>query len=308
VAVLVRLRSDRCCSGRPATTPTRHGRAAALPRRQVRLRRPQHLAGPTTTHTATDEQDGTVTVHALEWAASQTAPPPWPRQPRTPPDRARHHPARPGPAHPARTRPPKVLWLWWAGPGTLDLDLTWRALCPPVRPGAHHPVLYANPGLDHPTAAPPRPGRPLDLAGAGRRPPATPGPRHRRRSAAAVGAPPTARPAVPLPGAAGVSAAVVRARLAGRGAETRRALPGSASRQPIRAREPLPGDQEAHQQAKEESHHSHQASSTAWRMLNASMIWAEVPEQRQEFHQNKTREVRWAGQTPGRTPIPNSWQ
>jgi len=28
---------------------------------------------------------------------------------------------------PARTRPPKLLWLWWAGPGELDLDLAWRA-------------------------------------------------------------------------------------------------------------------------------------------------------------------------------------
>ena len=24
---------------------------------------------------------------------------------------------------PAKTRPPKVLWLWWVGPGELDLDL-----------------------------------------------------------------------------------------------------------------------------------------------------------------------------------------
>jgi hypothetical protein len=30
---------------------------------------------------------------------------------------------------PAKTRPPKVLWLWWAGPDgvQLDLDLAWRA-------------------------------------------------------------------------------------------------------------------------------------------------------------------------------------
>jgi hypothetical protein len=28
---------------------------------------------------------------------------------------------------PAKTRPPKVLWLWWAGPGQFDLDLVWRA-------------------------------------------------------------------------------------------------------------------------------------------------------------------------------------
>ena len=28
---------------------------------------------------------------------------------------------------PRPTRPPKELWLWWAGPGELDLDLVWRA-------------------------------------------------------------------------------------------------------------------------------------------------------------------------------------
>jgi hypothetical protein len=28
---------------------------------------------------------------------------------------------------PAKTRPPKVLWLWWAGPGHLDHDHAWRA-------------------------------------------------------------------------------------------------------------------------------------------------------------------------------------
>jgi hypothetical protein len=28
---------------------------------------------------------------------------------------------------PAKPPPPKVLWLWWAGPGSCDLDLAWRA-------------------------------------------------------------------------------------------------------------------------------------------------------------------------------------
>jgi hypothetical protein len=28
---------------------------------------------------------------------------------------------------PAKTRPPKVLWLWWAGPGQPDLERAWRA-------------------------------------------------------------------------------------------------------------------------------------------------------------------------------------
>lgn len=28
---------------------------------------------------------------------------------------------------PARPYPPQMLWLWWAGPGTPDRDLLWRA-------------------------------------------------------------------------------------------------------------------------------------------------------------------------------------
>lgn len=28
---------------------------------------------------------------------------------------------------PARVQPPKVLWLWWHGPGAPDLALLWRA-------------------------------------------------------------------------------------------------------------------------------------------------------------------------------------
>jgi hypothetical protein len=50
----------------------------------------------------------------------------------------------------------------------------------PVRPGAHRPVLQADPRLDHAQAAASRAGRPLDLAGAGRLCPAAPGPRGRR--------------------------------------------------------------------------------------------------------------------------------
>jgi hypothetical protein len=46
VVVLVRLRADRCLLPRPATTPARRWRPPAPPRRQVRLRRPGHLACP----------------------------------------------------------------------------------------------------------------------------------------------------------------------------------------------------------------------------------------------------------------------
>jgi hypothetical protein len=42
---------------------------------------------------------------------------------------------------PARTRPPKVLWLWWQGSGAPDLEVLWRGLRAPLRPRAHHSLL-----------------------------------------------------------------------------------------------------------------------------------------------------------------------
>jgi len=78
---------------------------------------------------ATDDQYGTVTVQA--WAGLH------PKQHRHP----GHGSGKPRPIVrgtilrvqveriPAKTRPPKVLWLWWAGPAgcPLDLELAWRA-------------------------------------------------------------------------------------------------------------------------------------------------------------------------------------
>ena len=76
---------------------------------------------------ATDDQYGTVTVQA--WSGLH------PKQHRHP----GHGSGAPRPIVrgtiirvavqriPAKTRPPKVLWLWWQGPGPLDLDLAWRA-------------------------------------------------------------------------------------------------------------------------------------------------------------------------------------
>jgi hypothetical protein len=53
---------------------------------------------------------------------------------------------------PARTRPPKVLWLWWAGPGTLDLDLAWRAYI--RRFDLEHSVRFAKQTLGWTTPRP----------------------------------------------------------------------------------------------------------------------------------------------------------
>jgi hypothetical protein len=55
---------------------------------------------------------------------------------------------------PAKTRPPKVLWLWWAGPADLqlDLDLAWRAYV--RRFDLEHTVRFAKQTLGWTTPRP----------------------------------------------------------------------------------------------------------------------------------------------------------
>ena len=126
-AVLVRLRSDRCFYADP---PPRPPGSTGRPRRhgaKFNCADPATWPAPTATLAIVDDQYGTVTVQA--WAGLH------PKQQRHP----GHGSREPRPIVrgtvlrvqvervPARTRPPKVLWLWWAGPGAPDLDLAWRA-------------------------------------------------------------------------------------------------------------------------------------------------------------------------------------
>jgi hypothetical protein len=128
VAVLVRLRADRClyADPPPAAPPPKGGR----PRKhgaKFACKAPATWPAPTAEHVADDEQYGTVRVRA--WAGLH------PKQ--------QNHPGR-GTRKtrpivrgtvvlvevsrlPARPYPAQVLWLWWAGPGVLDLDRLWRA-------------------------------------------------------------------------------------------------------------------------------------------------------------------------------------
>src|SRR5829696_4044223 len=123
VAVLVRLRSDRCFYADP---PPRPPGAPGRPRRhgaKFSCADPTTWPTPTATLISRDDQYGAVTVNA--WSGLH------PKQQRHP----SHGTGKPRPIVrgtiirvqvervPARTRPPKVLWLWWAGPGQLDLDL-----------------------------------------------------------------------------------------------------------------------------------------------------------------------------------------
>jgi hypothetical protein len=126
-AVLVRLRSDRCFYADP---PPRPAGATGRPRRHGAKFNCADAATwppPTATLTCQDDQYGTVTVAC--WVGLH------PKQQRHP----GHGSRRPRPIVrgtiirvqvqrvPPRTRPPKVLWRWWAGPGPLDLDQAWRA-------------------------------------------------------------------------------------------------------------------------------------------------------------------------------------
>jgi hypothetical protein len=128
-AVLVRLRADRCFYADP---PPRPPGSTGRPRRhgaKFNCADPATWPAATATLHTTDDQYGTVTVAA--WSGLH------PKQQRHP----GHGTRGPRPIVrgtilrvqvervPARTRPPKVLWLWWAGPEglPLDLDLAWRA-------------------------------------------------------------------------------------------------------------------------------------------------------------------------------------
>jgi hypothetical protein len=157
VAVLVRLRADRCFyADPPPPPPGKTGR----PRRhgaKFNCADPVTWPIPTATLATVDDQYGTVTVQA--WAGLH------PKQQRHP----GHGSRGPRPIVrgtvirvqvervPAKTRPPKVLWLWWAGPEGLqvDLDLAWRAYT--RRFDLEHTVRFAKQALGWTT---PRPRHP----------------------------------------------------------------------------------------------------------------------------------------------------
>jgi hypothetical protein len=155
-AVLVRLRSDRCFYADPP--PAARSPKGGRPRRhgaKFNCADPTTWPVPTATHVVVDDQYGTVTVHA--WAGLH------PKQQRHP----GHGTRAPRPIVrgtivrvqvqrvPARTRPPRVLWLWWAGSGHLDLDLAWRAYV--RRFDLEHTIRFAKQTLGWTT---PRPRHP----------------------------------------------------------------------------------------------------------------------------------------------------
>jgi hypothetical protein len=154
VAVLVRLRSDRCFYADP---PAPHrarlaGRGATAPSSTAPTQPPGRSQlppwPPSTTSTAPSPwRPGAGCI--------QAAAPPRPRQPRAPADRARHHPLRAGRARPRQAAPAQGAVAVVGRPGQLDLDLVWRAYV--RRFDLEHTIRFAKQSLGWTT---PRPGHP----------------------------------------------------------------------------------------------------------------------------------------------------
>ena len=128
VAILVRLRADRCFyADPPPAAPSPQGGRPRKHGAKFTCKDPTTWPVPTDEHRVEDAQYGA--VHVCSWAGLH------PKQ--------QNHSGRgtrqPRPIVrgtlvlvevsrlPARAYPPQMLWLWWAGPGAPDLDVLWRA-------------------------------------------------------------------------------------------------------------------------------------------------------------------------------------
>jgi hypothetical protein len=128
VAILVRLRSDRCFyADPPPTAPSPKGGRPRKHGAKFNCKEPTTWPPPTAEHATEDAQYGTVRVRS--WSGLH------------PKQQAHATRGTRGPRPivrgtlvrvevtrlPGRTHKPNVLWLWWAGLGTPDLDVLWRA-------------------------------------------------------------------------------------------------------------------------------------------------------------------------------------
>jgi hypothetical protein len=157
-AILVRLRADRCFYADPPPAPS--SPKGGRPRRhgaKFDCTNPETWPAPTAEHRTEDEQYGSVRVRS--WAGLH------PKQ-QAHPDRGTRKP-RPivrgtvvlveVDRLPARPYKPRVLWLWWAGPGTPDLDVLWRAYV--RRFDLEHTLRFLKQGLGWTTPRVRHPGQ-----------------------------------------------------------------------------------------------------------------------------------------------------
>lgn len=146
-AILVRLRSDRCFyADPPPAAPSPKGGRPRKHGGKFNCKEPATWPAPTAEHVTEDEQYGTVRVrtwsglHPKQQAHAT-------RGARRPRPIVRGTLARVEVTRlPRRSDKPNVLWLWWAGPGTPDLDVLWRAYV--RRFDLEHTVRFFKQSLD----------------------------------------------------------------------------------------------------------------------------------------------------------------
>jgi hypothetical protein len=128
VAVLVRLRGDRCFyADPPPAVPSPKGGRPRIHGAKFACKDPATWSPPSVEHVTEDEHYGTVRVRT--WAGLH------PKQQLHPGRGTRKtRPIVRGTVVlvevnrlPARPYPPQRLWLWWAGADPPDLDLLWRS-------------------------------------------------------------------------------------------------------------------------------------------------------------------------------------
>jgi hypothetical protein len=149
VAILVRLRADRCFyADPPPATPSPKGGRPRIHGAKFDCKNAATWSEATAEHVAEDEQYGTVRVRS--WAGLH------PTQ--------QNHPNRgtrkPRPVIrgtivlvevsrlPARPYQPQVLWAVVGRSGSAGSGPALAGGCPPLRPGAHAALLQADPRLD----------------------------------------------------------------------------------------------------------------------------------------------------------------
>jgi hypothetical protein len=125
-AILVRLRSGRCCYADAIPTPGANGRPRRHGRKFACNDEPT-WSPPTAALHVQEEQYGAVRVRA--WGGLHPKQQPHPgKGTRRPRASVRGTLLLVEVSRlPARAQPPQRLWLWWAGRGEPALDLLWRA-------------------------------------------------------------------------------------------------------------------------------------------------------------------------------------
>jgi hypothetical protein len=153
VAILVRLRSDRCFYVDPP--PAQPGPQGGRPRRhgaKFAFVDPSPWPPPAASFTTEDVQYGTVQVQSWANLHAKTQSHPG------------HGSRRPRPIVtgtivrvevtrlPGRTQKPQILWLWWSGPGHPNLGKIWRAYV--RRFDLEHPLRFCKQTLNWVTPRP----------------------------------------------------------------------------------------------------------------------------------------------------------